>query len=175
MNYSSLSRLCINSWKKISSFIQMNETWENWQLNKKINVHLTRLNQLEELWSYSQSDISRPSPFWKSIYLSLEMSERNISLRVYLQMMYFLCVKFQENLLNRLIGMGWSIGGCQWVPDPLHPALEFQNICKKIYKNCLDYLLNLAIVRIPLEKKLDPPIIEISLARSNLYEIAVKS
>jgi hypothetical protein len=35
-----------------------------------------------------------------------------------------------------------------------------------------DYLLNLAIVRIPLEKKLDPPIIEISLARSNLYEIA---
>jgi hypothetical protein len=97
----------------------MNETWENWQLNKKINIHLTRLNQLEELWSYSQSDISRPSPFWKSIYLSLEMSERNISLRGYLQMMYFLCVKFQENLLNRLIGMGGSIGGCQGVPDPL--------------------------------------------------------
>jgi hypothetical protein len=80
------------------------------KLNKKINIHLTRLNQLEELWSYSQSDISRPSPFWKSIYLSLEMSERNISLRGYLQMMYFLCVKFQENLLNRLIGMGGSIG-----------------------------------------------------------------
>jgi hypothetical protein len=39
----------------------------------------------------------------------------------------------------------------------------------------MDYLLNLAIVRIPLEKKFDPPIIEISLARSNLYEIAVKS
>jgi hypothetical protein len=45
---------------------------------------------------------------------------------------------------------------------------------QQIYKNCLDYLLSLAIVRIPLEKNMDPPIIGISLARSNLYEIAVK-
>ena len=89
MNYSSLSRLYI--------------TWENGQFKKKINIHLTRLNQLEVLWSYSQSDISRPPPFWKSIYFSLEMSERNISLRVYLQMMYFLSV----------IGMGGS-SVCVW-------------------------------------------------------------
>ena len=87
-----------------------------------------------------QSDISHPPPFWKPIYLSLEMSEQEISLRVYLQMMYFLSVKFQENLLNSLIGMGKSSGGCRGFPDPL--------------------LL---------------PIIGISLARSNLHEIAVKS
>ena len=35
MNYSSLSRLYINSWKKYSSFIQMDETWENGQFKKK--------------------------------------------------------------------------------------------------------------------------------------------
>ena len=68
-------------------------------IKKKDNIHLTaRLTQLEVLWSYWQSDISRPPSFWKSIYLSLEMSERNISLRVYLKMMYFLSV----------IGMGGS-------------------------------------------------------------------
>jgi hypothetical protein len=44
-----------------------------------------------------------------------------------------------------------------------------------ISKNCVDYLLDLTIVRIPLEKNLDPPIIGISLARYNLHEIAVKS
>ena len=61
-------------------------------------------------------------------------------------------------------------------PDPpTPPALEFSKYMQKIYKNCLDYPLNLAIVRIPLEKNLDPPIIEISLAMSNLYAIAVKS
>jgi hypothetical protein len=54
-------------------------------------------------------------------------------------------------------------------------ALEFSKYMQQIYKNCLDYLLNLAIVRIPLEKNMNPPIIGISLARSNLYEIAVKS
>ena len=74
--------------------------------------------------------------------------------------------------LNRHGWIHWWVSGGSGPPSP---ALEFQNICKKIYKNCLDYLLNLAIVRIPLEKKFDPPIIEISLARSNLYEIAVKS
>jgi len=105
MNYSSLSRLYINSWKKYSSFIQMDETWENGQFKKKINIHLTaRLNQLEVLWSYWQSDISRPPSFWKSIYPSLEMSERNISLRVYLKMMYFLSV----------IGMGGSSVEVGW-------------------------------------------------------------
>jgi len=111
MNYSSLSRLYINSWKKYSSFIQMDETWENGQFKKKINIHLTaRLNQLEVLWSYWQSDISRPPSFWKSMYLSLEMSERNISLRVYLKMMYFLSVN---------LGMGGSSvcveGGVIWL------------------------------------------------------------
>ena len=99
------------------------------------------------------------------------MSERNISLRVYLKMMYFLGV----------IGMrGYSVcvcvcgGGCHLVTDPLS-ALEFSKYMQQIYKNCLDYLLNLAIVRIPLEKNMNSPIIGISLARSNLHEIAVKS
>jgi hypothetical protein len=56
-------------------------------------------------------------------------------------------------------------------------ALEFSKYMQQIYINFLDYLLNLAIFRIPLEKNMDPPIIGISLARSNLYEIpvAVKS
>ena len=146
MNYSSLSHLYINTWKKSSSFIQMDETWENKQFKKKINKHLTWLNQLEVLW-YSQSDISRSPPFWKSIYLSFEMSERNISLRVYLQMMYFLSV----------IGMvGSSVcvwrGGGSFGYGPLPSALEFSKYMQRIYKNCLDYLLNLAIVRIPSKK-----------------------
>ena len=123
MNYSSLSHLYINTWKKSSSFIQMDETWENKQFKKKINKHLTWLNQLEVLW-YSQSDISRSPPFWKSIYLSFEMSERNISLRVYLQMMYFLSV----------IGMGGS-SGCVcvcgrsviWLRTP-------SRLCPRIFK-----------------------------------------
>ena len=96
------------------------------------------------------------------------MSERNISLRVYLQMMYFLSV----------IGMvGSSVcvwRGVIWLRTP-PSALEFSKYMQQIYKNCLDYLLNLAIVRIPLEKNMDPPIIGISLTRFNLYEIAVKS
>jgi hypothetical protein len=91
------------------------------------------------------------------------MSEWNISLRVYLQMMYFLSV----------IGMGGS-SVCVWRGCHL-VALEFSKYMQQIYKNCLDYLLNLAIVRIPLEKNMDPPIIGISLTRFNLYEIAVKS
>jgi hypothetical protein len=60
-------------------------------------------------------------------------------------------------------------GGCHLV------ALEFSKYMQQIYKNCLDYLLNLAIVWKSLGKNLDLPIIGISLARSNLYEIAVKS
>jgi hypothetical protein len=104
----------------------------------------------------------------------MEMSERNISLRVYLQMMYFLSV----------IGMGGSSvcvcvcvcveGGVIWLRTPSF-CPRISKYMQQIYKNCLDYLLNLAIVRISLEKNMDPPIIGISLARSNLYEIAVKS
>ena len=66
-------------------------------------------------------------------------------------------------------------GGGHLVTDPLRgSALELSKYMQQIYKNCLEYLLKLAIVRIPLEKSMDPPIIGISLARSNLYEIAVK-
>ena len=67
-------------------------------------------------------------------------------------------------------GRGVSFG---YGPPP--SALEFSKYMQQIYKNCLDYLLNLAIVRISLEKNMVPPIIGFSLARSNLYEIAVKS
>jgi hypothetical protein len=92
------------------------------KLKKMINIHLTRLNQLEVLWSYSQSDISRPPPFWKSIYLSLEMSERNISLRVFLQMMYFLSV----------IGMGgYSV--CVWRGVGVI-SLRIPSLCPRIFK-----------------------------------------
>ena len=103
------------------------------------------------------------------------MSERNISLRVYLQMMHFLSV----------IGMGGSsvcvcVCVCVCVEEVSFgygppSALECSKYMQQTYKYYLDYLLNLAIVRIPLEKNMNPPIIGISLARSNLYEIAVKS
>ena len=81
----------------------------------------------------------------------MEMSERNISLRVYLQMMYFLSV----------IGMGGSsvcvcVEGVSFGYGPPASALEFSKYMQQIYKNCLDYLLNLAIVRISLEKNMDP-------------------
>jgi hypothetical protein len=66
-------------------------------------------------------------------------------------------------------------GGVSFGYGPPPSALEFSKYMQQIYKNSLDYLLNLAIVRIPLEKNMDPAIIGISLARSNLYEIAVKS
>ena len=100
--------------KKISSFLQKNETWEKWQFKIKdqdtsYTIKSTRGTVI------IQSDISRSPSFWKSIYLSMEMSERNISLRGYLQMMYFLCVKFQDNLLNSLKGMGGS-SGCSGPP-----------------------------------------------------------
>jgi hypothetical protein len=61
-------------------------------------------------------------------------------------------------------GRGVSFG---YGPPP--SALEFSKYMQQIYKNCLDYLLNLAIVWIPLEKNMNPPIIGISPARSNLY------
>jgi hypothetical protein len=79
-------------------------------------------------------------------------------------MMYFLSV----------IGMGGSSvcgegRGVSFGYRPPPSALEFSKYMQQIYKNCLDYLLSLAIVRIPLEKNMNPPIIGISTARSNLY------
>jgi hypothetical protein len=67
----------------------------------------------------------------------MEMSERNISLRGYLQMMYFLCVKFQDNLLNSLKGMGGSSGGSGLSPPPLFApgslSLEFYKYIKIVW------------------------------------------
>ena len=57
-------------------FISSNE-WNLRKLTikkKKINIHLTQLNQIEGLRSYSQSDISRPPPFWKSHTITLTMN-----------------------------------------------------------------------------------------------------
>ena len=92
------------------------------------------------------------------------MSAGKISLRVYLQMMYFLSVIGMGGSSVCVEGRGVSFG---YGPPP--SALEFSKYMQQIYKNCLDYLLNLAIVRIPLEKNMNPPIIGISPARSNLY------
>ena len=65
-------------------------------------------------------------------------------------------------------------GGMSFGYRPPPSALECSKYMQQIYKYHLDYLLNLTIVRIPLVKNMDPPIIGISLARSNLHEIAVK-
>ena len=144
--------LYINSRKKYSSFfIQMNETRENWQLKKKIyTTNSTRGTVI----IFTKWHL--PPAFFLKINLSLLGNVRTefiascISTNDVLEQ-YFLCVKFQENLLNSLIGMGGFSGGVRWFRTPI-PRIF------KIYKHCVDCLLTLAIVRIPPEQNLDPRI-----------------
>jgi hypothetical protein len=85
MNYSSLSRLYINSWTKYSLFIQMDETWENGQFKKKYQ-HTSYTTKSTRGTVIILTKWYLPPTAFLNINLSLlEMSERNISLRVYLQ------------------------------------------------------------------------------------------
>ena len=98
MNCSSLSRLYCIYEKNILHFFKRMKPEKTDNFKKKIKIHPTRLNQLEELWSYKV--ISPVHPLFENQFISPWKCQNGIqkciSLRGYryLQMMYFLCVNW---------------------------------------------------------------------------------
>ena len=81
---------------------------------KKKDQHTTYTTKSTRETDHTHEVISPTRPLFINLFLLGEVGERNILLRVYLQMMYFLSVMG----MGRLSGRGGG-GGVHWVMDPL--------------------------------------------------------